>query len=111
MDGAEAYRPLPPLGRPGLRPSPREDPIQVNDSKNLVLAIALSVLVLLGWEWAANRYFPTANPPATKIVNGKEQPAPPAPGDQPSAPATPKVLQSVKAALASTPRVSIKTPL
>ena len=83
----------------------------MNDSKNLVLAIALSVIVLLGWEWAANRYFPTANPPATKIVNGKQEPAPPAPSAQPSAPATPKVLQSVTAALASTPRVSVKTPL
>jgi YidC/Oxa1 family membrane protein insertase len=82
----------------------------VNDSKNLVLAIALSVLVLLGWEWAANRYFPTANPPTTKIVNGKQEPAPPAPSAQPSAPATPKVTQSVTAALGSSPRVSIRTP-
>ncbi len=35
-----------------------EDRSQVNDSKNLILAVVLSALVLLGWTWAANRYFP-----------------------------------------------------
>ena len=43
----------------------------MNDSKNMILAVVLSALVLLGWSWAANRYFPAANPPATKVVNGK----------------------------------------
>jgi YidC/Oxa1 family membrane protein insertase len=81
----------------------------VNDSKNLILAIVLSVVVLLGWEWAANRYFPTASVPSSKIVNGKQQPVP-QPSSQPSAPSAPKALQSVQAALASTPRVSIQTP-
>ena len=82
----------------------------MNESKNLILAVALSALVLLGWSWVANKYFPTANPPATKIVNGKQVPAPPAASAQPSAPATPKATQSVGAALASGPRVSIRTP-
>jgi YidC/Oxa1 family membrane protein insertase len=81
----------------------------VNDTKNLILAVALSALVLLGWTWAANRYFPTANPPATKIVNGKQQPVQ-QPASQPSAPSTAKAMQSVSAALASGPRVSIRTP-
>ncbi|MEP7130502.1 MAG: membrane protein insertase YidC [Sphingomicrobium sp.] len=83
----------------------------MNDSKNLILAVALSALVLLGWTWAANRYFPTANPPSTKIENGKQQqPLPAQPQAQPSAPSTPKALQSVAAALAATPRVRIDTP-
>jgi YidC/Oxa1 family membrane protein insertase len=82
----------------------------VNDSKNLVLAMVLSALVLLGWSWASNKYFPTANPPATKIVNGKQEPAPPLPSAQPSAPSTPKAVKSLSAALASTPRVAIRTP-
>jgi YidC/Oxa1 family membrane protein insertase len=80
----------------------------VNDSKNLILAVVLSALVLLGWTWAANRYFPTANPPSTKVINGKQEPVP-QPSAQPSAPSTPKVLRSVSAALASGPRVSIRT--
>ena len=81
----------------------------MNDSKNLILAVVLSALVLLGWTWAANKYFPTANPPSTKIENGKQQ-ALPQPQAQPFAPTTPKALQSVAAALAATPRVRIETP-
>jgi YidC/Oxa1 family membrane protein insertase len=81
----------------------------VNDSKNMILAAALSVLVLIGWTWVADRYFPAANPPSSKIVNGKQQPVQQA-ESQPSAPATPKALRSVSAALAATPRVSIRTP-
>jgi YidC/Oxa1 family membrane protein insertase len=81
----------------------------VNDSKNLILAVALSVVVLLGWTWAANKYFPTANAPSSKIEAGKQQPVQ-QPSAQPSSASTPKVTQSVSAALASSPRVSIQTP-
>ena len=81
----------------------------MNDSKNLILAVALSVLVLVGWTWAANRYFPTANPPSTKVVNGKPQPVQ-QPQSQPSAPSTASALKSVSAVLSSSPRVSIRTP-
>ena len=81
----------------------------MNDSKNLILAVALSALVLLGWTWAANKYFPAANPPSTKVVNGKQQPVPQA-NAQPSAQATTKATLTVSAALGSNPRVSIRTP-
>ncbi|MEA3068088.1 MAG: YidC/Oxa1 family rane protein insertase [Sphingomonadales bacterium] len=80
----------------------------MNDSKNLILAVVLSALVLLGWSWAANRFIPTANPPSTKVEAGKQQPVP-EPQAQPT-PTSPKSLQTVSAALASTPRVSIRTP-
>jgi len=81
----------------------------VNDSKNLILAVILSALVLLGWTWAANRFFPTANPASTKIEGGKQQPVQ-QPNAQPAGPASPKQLQSISAALASSPRVKIQTP-
>ena len=80
----------------------------MSDNKNLFLAIALSLLVLVGWSWFADRWFPTANPPSTTVENGKSKPLP-----QPQAepvPATPKVLQSRAVVLASTPRVRIETP-
>jgi YidC/Oxa1 family membrane protein insertase len=80
----------------------------VNDSKNLILAVVLSALVLLGWSWAANRFIPTANPPSTKVEAGKQQPLP-----EPQAQSTatnPKALQTLSGALASSPRVSIRTP-
>ncbi len=70
---------------------------------------ALSALVLLGWTWAANKYFPTANPPSTKVENGKQKPVP-EPQAQPSAPSTPQALKNVSAALAASPRVAIHTP-
>jgi YidC/Oxa1 family membrane protein insertase len=72
----------------------------------MILAVVLSALILLGWTWAANKYFPTANPPATKVVNGKTEPVPQA---QP-APATPAAMRSRSAVLGSTPRVRIETP-
>lgn len=81
----------------------------MNDSKNLILAVVLSALVLLGWTWAANKFFPTTNSPSTKIEAGKQQPVQ-QPSAQPSAPSTPKVTQSVSAALASGQRVKIQTP-
>jgi len=81
----------------------------LNDSKNLILAIVLSALVLLGWSWASNKFFPTANPPTTKIEAGKQQPVPEA-SSQPSAPATPKVTKTVATAIGSGPRVRIQTP-
>src|SRR5690349_18495183 len=87
----------------------REDHYAVNDSKNLILAVVLSALVLLGWTWAANKFFPTANPPSTKIEGGKQQPVQ-QPNAQPAGPTSVKQLQSVSAALASTPRVKIETP-
>jgi len=80
----------------------------VNDSKNLILAVVLSALVLIGWTWAANRWFPTANPPSTKVEGGKQQPLP-QPSAQPAGPATPKQVQSVSTALASGPRVRIQS--
>jgi YidC/Oxa1 family membrane protein insertase len=80
----------------------------VNDSKNLILAVVLSALVLLGWSWAANRFFPTANPPSTKVEGGQQQPLP-QPQAQP-VPAAPTALQSRGAVLARTPRVRIRTP-
>jgi YidC/Oxa1 family membrane protein insertase len=81
----------------------------VNDSKNLILAVVLSALVLLGWTWAANKYFPAANPPSTKVEAGKQQPLP-QPAAQPAGVPTPAKLQTISTALASTPRVSIRTP-
>ena len=80
----------------------------MNDSKNMVLAVVLSALVLLGWSWAANKYFPTANPPSTKVEDGKQKPLP-QPQTQTGS-ASPKALRSRAAVIASTPRVKIQTP-
>ena len=80
----------------------------MNDSKNLILAVVLSALVLLGWTYAANTFFPTASPQSTKVENGK-QVALPQPQAQP-VPSTPKAVQSRAQVLSSSPRVQIQTP-
>ena len=81
----------------------------MNDSKNMILAVAISALILLGWTWASNRYFPPANPPAsTKVVDGKQQPLPQAQAG--AVPNGPKALRSRAAVLGATPRVRIETP-
>ena len=81
----------------------------MNDSKNMILAVAISALILLGWTWASSRYFPPAKPATvTQTVDGKPQ-ALPQPGAQP-VPNAPKTLQSRAAVLGATPRVRIETP-
>src|SRR5689334_11553815 len=74
----------------------------------MILAVVLSAIILIGWTWASDKFFPTANPQSTKIENGKVQPLP-QPQAQP-VPNTPKVMQSRATVLGSTPRVRIDTP-
>ena len=81
----------------------------MNDNKNLILAVVLSALVLLGWTWAANKYFPASNPQTTKVEAGKQKPLP-QPSAEPSPASSPRVLKTISAAIGSSPRVAIRTP-
>ena len=81
----------------------------MNDNKNLILAVGLSALVLLGWTWAANKYFPASNPQTTKVEAGKQKPLP-QPSAEPAPTSSPRVLKSISAAIGSSPRVAIRTP-
>ena len=49
----------------------------MNDQKNMILAIVLSALVLLGWTFISDRFLPTANPPSTQVKDAKVPPLPP----------------------------------
>ena len=85
----------------------------MNDSKNFFVAIALSALVLLGWSWAAERFFPTPKAPAVErsVETGPAQTAPTPQAGVAQAPvAGPKAPQDRATVLASTPRVAIQTP-
>ncbi len=44
--------------------------------RRAILSVGLSALVLFGWSALSDRFFPTANPPSTKVVNGKPVPLP-----------------------------------
>lgn len=78
----------------------------MQNQRNLILAVALSAVIFLGWTFLSSRYFPVASPPSTKIVNGK-QVALPTPESQASQPAK---LRDRAVVLRETPRVQIATP-
>jgi YidC/Oxa1 family membrane protein insertase len=80
----------------------------VNDNRNMLLAIVLSALVLLGWGLLSDKIFPTAGPQTQQVENGKLKPVP-----QPTAspvPNTPTAIRDRAIVLAETPRVRIQTP-
>ena len=80
----------------------------MNDSKNMILFIVLSAIILIGWSYASQRWFPTANPPVTKIENGRQVPV-----SQPQAGAVPNAPAAVRdraVVLRESPRIAIRTP-
>ena len=80
----------------------------MNDNRNMILAIVLSALVLLGWGFVAEIWFPTANPPSTKVEQGRSVPVP-QPQADPAAD-TPAAIRDRQIVLAETPRLRIETP-
>jgi YidC/Oxa1 family membrane protein insertase len=72
----------------------------------MILAIVLSALVLLGWSFASQRWFPAANPSSTALVDGK-QVALPKPEALPD-PAT--AVRDRAIVIGETPRLRIATP-
>lgn len=93
----------------------------MDDKRNLIIAILLSVTILLGWNLVAERFFPTPDKPdVTRSVAGGAGPkaAVPADGSLPppsgAAGAVPTEVQaaprSVAAVLADGPRIPILTP-
>ena len=108
----------PPAGCCAVTPGVVAAPIQFHEisgciplnseNRNLILAIVLSALVLLGWSAISNRVLPTATPATTKIVDGKPVPLP-----QPQAdPALdgPAATRDRALVLRETPRIRIATP-
>ena len=76
----QAPAPLPPLGGFRLRSCalkfhqrPYDEASDVNENKNMILAIVLSALVLLGWGLVTRIFFPTANPPVDQGREGRGQ--------------------------------------
>ena len=80
----------------------------MDNSRNMILAIVLSALVLFGWSFLSDKIAPTANEPSTEFVDG-EQVALPDPGADP-APDTPAALREVSEVLSEARRIPIRTP-
>jgi len=79
-----------------------------NDRQNFVLFAVIAALILFGWPLLQGKFFPTANPPATRIVDGKSQPVA-KPTADPTAD-SPAAIRDRKIVLAEAPRVRIQTP-
>lgn len=94
----------------------------MDDKRNLIAAILLSVAILLGWNFVAEKFFPTpAKPDVTKTVagTGGAPATTPAAQGQPSALPTPGAPAATSAAAAIRPietvlgegqRIPIETP-
>ena len=80
----------------------------MNETRNMILAIVLSALVLLGWSAISDRLLPTSGPQTQVVEDGKVKPLP-QPQADPGADA-PRAVRSRTAVLGSTPRVRIDTP-
>ena len=79
-----------------------------NDQKNFLLFAVLAALVLFGWPYIANHFFPAANPPVTKLEDGKSKPVA-NPATDPAAD-TANAIRDRAVVLRETPRVAIETP-
>ena len=80
----------------------------MTDNRNMLLAIVLSALVLIGWTFLSDRFFPTAGPQTQTVENGQVRPLP-QPAADPGADA-PMAIRDRTIVLAETPRVRIDTP-
>ena len=79
-----------------------------DEQKNFLLFAVIAALLLFAWPLVAERFFPTANPPATKIEGGKTEVVP-NPGADPAAD-SPAAIRDRRTVLAESPRVQIDTP-
>jgi len=93
----------------------------VDDKRNLIAAILLSVAILLGWNFVADKFFPTPDKPdVTTTVAGTDGAAPKAQGEPnglpeagTTAPATKPATQAIRpveAVLGGGQRIGIETP-
>ena len=78
----------------------------MNDNRNMILAIVLSALVLVGWSYLAESWFPVAQPQTQKVEDGKVKPITPPAGSA----SAPQSLRARATVIASTPRVRFQTP-
>ena len=79
----------------------------MNDNRNMLLAIVLSAIVLIGWSLLSDQFFPAA--PQTEQAAKPEAGPAPAPGPAPL-PDTAQPVRPTPLVLAETPRVRIETP-
>ena len=80
----------------------------MNDSRNLILAVVLSAIVLLGWTLISDRFLPTANPTPQVYKGGKEI-VKAEPQADPTADGA-AAVRDRRIVLAETTRIAVDTP-
>jgi YidC/Oxa1 family membrane protein insertase len=68
----------------------------------------LTALILFGWPYVSHYFFPAANPPVTRIEDGKTTPVA-APGTGPAISGT-TAVRDRNLVLKESPRIPIRTP-
>ncbi|HET7316432.1 MAG TPA: membrane protein insertase YidC [Sphingomicrobium sp.] len=83
----------------------------MNENRNMILAIVLSALVLLGWTLLSDRFLPEPAPQAQKVDNTQTNAAQPE-GQPQAGPVaeSPQKLQPRAQVIGATPRVEMRTP-
>ncbi len=87
----------------------------MSDNKNLLIAVMLSMLVLLGWSFVSEQFFPAPKPAPKVSAPATQSATPSAPivpqvGTPAPAAAAPVQMRTRATVLAATPRVKIDTP-
>ena len=82
----------------------------MGNNRNMMLALALSALVILGWSFASNKFFPPALPQTQVVVDGQVKPIANPVSDSGTVTLTPAALRNLNQVLVDSPRVAIRTP-
>ncbi len=80
----------------------------MSEHRNMILAIVLSALVLLGWGFVTQTFFPTASEPTTTVERGRTVPLP-QPNADPAADGA-RANRDRTQVIGETPRIRIETP-
>ena len=81
----------------------------MDNQRNMLLAVVLSALVLIGWTAISDKFFPQPKPAVTSPVDGQTKTVTPTAPGTPAPTAAAKVQDRAKV-IASTPRIPIQTP-
>lgn len=82
--------------------------MHADDKKNILIAALLTIAILFGWPYVSSHFFPPAQPPATVIKGGEQQPLPKPQADPALDSAT--AVRDRGQVLRESPRVAIDTP-
>jgi YidC/Oxa1 family membrane protein insertase len=82
----------------------------VEDRRNIILAVLLTGLILFGWPYVANMFFPTPPPAEKSVAAPAKTDGTPSESGEIATAAAPDKTVSLASALSTNPRVLVETP-